>query len=921
LKKLQHHLTKFLQEMKIAIWTEVTWALGRIALAIKRFSNAEVTVYNFQNGQTNEDLFLRDYHEFDFVMGNSYIIPFYEEHFKQSVPAQLAAKLVVTSHFPVFNMKHFCEPLVFREGVHYSGVSKETCKNMNAHLGIGNARWLPFGVDTDFFPETYAPEGPIKRIGYVGARQEDRESEYFRNKGQGMFEEICKRIGAEPVFIHGKTSTFALYEDIDLLICCSELEGGPLGIFEAAASGVPVLTRPVGNVQEIQGIATFNTVKQALDQIRRWNSDLPSLVAYRQRITAEVRERWNMKYLIQTHLDPYLEEIYKPAPIEEPDFPNVQPNGIRLHILGLPHTITTNAFSHCAFTGKVLRFSPMMRSRGFEVFHYGVETSESRADKQIDLLSLGEWRDLRVKSLKALHPELSMEECDRQVNDHKSFIGDLANAGAPVYHEFNRRLRPQILKNYRSPRTDIICLPFGKAHDPALEGLDYVYVESGIGYPDSERGFRIFESNAWMHHELAKAGKQCQNYWFVVPNYYNVLEWPLRLDPEPRTIGFFGRLTPLKGVAIVAEVAKYFPDVKFILCGQGDASSWLTSKNIVYKPPLQGDERGTYLGSLTALMAPTDFIEPFCGVAVEAQLCGTPVLTPNCGAQTETVEQGKTGLRCQTLADYCLGVRIALEGKFDREYIAQRARSKWDMYEVAKEYEYAFKVINDVYNPQNGWYSPVSHIQIPLRNEESTFMDFVEVGVPESGAEANIADLNTFGLTVDASAAVLALLPQHQHCRIKEKAISYYDGYGYIFAVSSASVQEHSLPDWVASCIGIGAANPKVLSELTSRGLDLSLVEEHRIAVQPLFDLLLEEGITGIKHLKLATGESDAKILGKFFEQVVGSSKASLLPQQITMNTGPNSAAFELDQVVQTAKQKFDYMIVSRGEKTVLRKA
>ena len=43
-------------------------------------------------------------------------------------------------------------------------------------------------------------------------------------------------------------------------------------------------------------------------------------------------------------------------------------NKIRLHILGLPHTVTIDEFSHCAFTGKILRFPPMMKSVGYEVY-------------------------------------------------------------------------------------------------------------------------------------------------------------------------------------------------------------------------------------------------------------------------------------------------------------------------------------------------------------------------------------------------------------------------------------------------------------------------------------------------------------------------------------------------------------------------
>lgn len=131
---------------------------------------------------------------------------------------------------------------------------------------------------------------------------------------------------------------------------------------------------------------------------------------------------------------------------------------IRLHLLALPHTITSNDFSHCAFTGKVLRFSPMMISRGFEVFHYGIETSESGATKQIDLISKEEWDDLRIQSYKFLHPELSYQKIIEELNNKKNFIGDLGNTGTPLYIEFNKRLRVKLIENYRSIQTDIVCL-------------------------------------------------------------------------------------------------------------------------------------------------------------------------------------------------------------------------------------------------------------------------------------------------------------------------------------------------------------------------------------------------------------------------------------------------------------------------------
>ena len=60
---------------------------------------------------------------------------------------------------------------------------------------------------------------------------------------------------------------------------------------------------------------------------------------------------------------------------------------IRLHILAIPYTITNSEYSHDAFTGKVQKFSPMMRSRGFEVFHYGNEGSVSGANIDFQIFS------------------------------------------------------------------------------------------------------------------------------------------------------------------------------------------------------------------------------------------------------------------------------------------------------------------------------------------------------------------------------------------------------------------------------------------------------------------------------------------------------------------------------------------------------
>ena len=298
----------------------------------------------------------------------------------------------------------------------------------------------------------------------------------------------------------------------------------------------------------------------------------------------------------------------------------------RLHILGLPHTITSNEFSHCAFTGKVLRFGPMMLSRGFEVYHYGVEGSEIECTKKIDILTIHEWNNLRYSSLKYLEPEATDEEIKDKLYDKKKFIGYLGNVGTPLYKEFNKRLELSLLENYRDISTDIICLPFGYAHDEALKNHPFVCVESGIGYVGSYRDFRIFESYAILHQAMEKEKKPIQYYWFVIPNYYNISEWSLSLNPDKNKVGCFGRICNVKGCHIIVEIAKLMPHVEFVLCGQGYPGEYLVLPNITYKQPISGLERNEFLGSLNALLCLSTYVEPFCGVNVEAQLCGTPVI-------------------------------------------------------------------------------------------------------------------------------------------------------------------------------------------------------------------------------------------------------------------------------------------------------
>jgi len=356
---------------------------------------------------------------------------------------------------------------------------------------------------------------------------------------------------------------------------------------------------------------------------------------------------------------------------------------MRLHLLGLPHTVTRDDYSHCAFTGKVQKFAPMMRPLGYDVIHYGVEGAEAGATAYVEVMS----RELQIALL------------GHDQSDKQKFHGDDANVGNPLYTEYNHLLRP-LLEAHVEPG-DIVCHPFGFAHASAAGTHKGINIETGIGYPDTYFPFRVFESYAWMHWHLGKHSRAGNSYEWVIPNYFVAEDWPVTVAPEGYVL-YFGRLTPIKGCQVVSEIAKQMPDTKFILCGQGDPTPFLTSDNIEYRPPVTGKARAALLGNARAVLMPTQYVEPFGGVSVEALLTGTPVLASPFGAFPEIIESGKTGFLPRVLAEWVRGIELAPH--LDRCYIANSARARYALEAVGPMYDAVFRQLHGLHQGRD-WYS------------------------------------------------------------------------------------------------------------------------------------------------------------------------------------------------------------------------
>ena len=100
---------------------------------------------------------------------------------------------------------------------------------------------------------------------------------------------------------------------------------------------------------------------------------------------------------------------------------------------------------------------------------------------------------------------------------------------------------------------------------------------------------------------------------------------------------------------------------------------------------------------------PTMFMEPFGGVAVEAQLCGTPVITTDHAAFSETVKHNFSGYRCHTLEQFCWAAehvdRLASPAE-----IRDRALRKYSIETVKYMYQEWFEMLLGLWG--EGWPSP-----------------------------------------------------------------------------------------------------------------------------------------------------------------------------------------------------------------------
>ena len=386
---------------------------------------------------------------------------------------------------------------------------------------------------------------------------------------------------------------------------------------------------------------------------------------------------------------------------------------MRFHVVGLPHTNTTDDFVSCAFTQKVVRFCAMMKKLGHEVILYAGEQNEAPCDELVTCIT---------------------EENRSRIVGAKHYTE--ADWGHPQWRDFNARVIGNMRE--RLQPQDFICLIGGWAHKPIADAFpNHISVEFGIGYAGTFAKYRVFESYAWMHmvygaQTMGNTGAANGN-WFdaVIPNQVDPVLFPepvhgvqgnwgrlgARVNPDGsvseateeeeaaheaemqrRNTPYYlyvGRLIDRKGYSIAQQVCEKLGK-RLILAGPGEHVGYGE-----FVGEVNPTERAQLMAGAIALFAPTIYVEPFGTVHIEAQACGTPVISTDWGVFTETITNGVNGYRCRTFGEFASAATACLA--LDRKAIRRDALARYGMDTVAVQYEKYFERLSTLWG--DGWYA------------------------------------------------------------------------------------------------------------------------------------------------------------------------------------------------------------------------
>lgn len=356
----------------------------------------------------------------------------------------------------------------------------------------------------------------------------------------------------------------------------------------------------------------------------------------------------------------------------------------RFHILGIPHAASNKQWLCCAYTQKVINLCAMLKARGHHVIHCGNAASQVDCAEHVTVTDKS---DLGM-------PSAYMK-------------WDVAS---PIYGKFYANAIAAIGAR-KQPRDFLLCM-WGTGHKPVADAHpDLIHVEPGIGYAGGHFApFKVFESYAMLHAYYGTRAVSTANQigWYdvVIPNFFNPADFTFEPNKDDYLL-FLGRVYEGKGVHVAQQIARE-TGRRLVIAGPSD-EPLASHDNVEYVGIVDVEQRRGLLAKAYAVIAPSMFIEPFCGVNTEAHFSGTPTITSDWGAFAENNLHGVTGYRCRTFEQFCWAARHA--DRIDPYACRAWAEGNFTVDRIADMYEEYFGSVMDIYTGK-GWYEPK-----PSRND------------------------------------------------------------------------------------------------------------------------------------------------------------------------------------------------------------
>lgn len=337
---------------------------------------------------------------------------------------------------------------------------------------------------------------------------------------------------------------------------------------------------------------------------------------------------------------------------------------MRFHVVALPQSNTTPAYSMCGFSQKTIRFCWMMKTLGHSVFLYGGPENTAVCDEHIVCISA---------------------EDQVAIRGDRNYIYPIYNPQHHLWVAYNKKVADGI--NARKQSGDIICILGGNCQS-CLMGMipDLKVVEYGIGYTGYACKWLVFESHVWRSFCMGRNDQKAPNpNTSVIHAFYDENDFDAT-QPRNDYALFVGRVTEAKGIGLACEAAQ-MAGMSLKVAGFGDKK--LVTHGAEYLGPVTLKERNRLMAEAKVLMAPTLSFEPFGNVACEAQMCGTPVICTGFGGFVETVANGATGYWISDAKEASQAIG-ALDKLAKPELIRKRAIQMFSMRNIRFQYHRYF---------------------------------------------------------------------------------------------------------------------------------------------------------------------------------------------------------------------------------------